>query len=332
MSGLLERSISAAGASCVTSDGRDLSAEAINLVTTIAELPNAVVAGGILADHYGAVAEGIRALGLLEPNGHESVATSLADHDDVPVPVTRSPETGQPGYFSSSVGWVRVSPERLASFRLSFDRLIAIVTAGLDLSPQSALIELVPDLVWEVGAVRLPGRRRRAPIWIARRLHSVDGWQSFAAAVRARPAPGLRIVLSLTPADQLPVYVLAGHEIIPVRDIAERQGGLVVDPELLAARLASGNPSSDAPISMTADGAAVTVRGKRYVFSGAKQRSIIRQLYEAWSSGNPECLTATVLEAAECSGNTNTLGKVFSGRDDWGEFIKEERGRCWMYL
>jgi hypothetical protein len=316
----------------VTSDGRDLSAEAINLVTTIAEMPNAVVAGGILADHYGAVAEGIRALGLLEPNGHESVATSLVDHDDVPVSVTRSPVTGEPGYFSSSVGWVPVPPERLVSFRLSFARLIAIVTARLDLSPRCALTEVVPDLVWEVGAIRLPGRGRRAPIWIARRLHSVEGWQRFAAVVRTRPAPGLRIVLSLTAADRLPLHVLEGHEIIPIRDVAERPGGLVVDADLLAARVASGNLSSDAPISMTADGAAVMVRGKRYAFRGPKQRSIVRQLYQAWSSGNPECLTATILETAECSGNTNTLAKAFSGRDDWREFIKEEGGRCWIYL
>ena len=52
------------------------------------------------------------------------------------------------------------------------------------------------------------------------------------------------------------------------------------------------------------------VRGKRYAFSGSKQRSIVRQLFEAWSTGNPECLTASVLETAEYSPNINTLAKA----------------------
>ena len=298
----------------------------------IAEMPRAVVAGAILADHYGPIADDLRSLGLLVPDGHEPVATSLADHDDVPVSVTRSLDSGQPGYFGGSGGWVPVPPDRLASFRLSFARLIAMVTSKLDLSPRSGPIELVRDLVWEAGSIRLPGRGRRVPVWVARRLNAAEVWQSFTDVVRARPAPGLRIVLSLTPGDRLPAHVLHGHEIVPLRDVAEQPGGLIVDLDLLAARVASGNSSNKAPITMAADGASITVRGNRYAFSGSKQRSIIRQLYEAWLSGSPECLTAEVLVEAGNSRSVNTLAKAFSRRVDWREFIKEERGRCWVYV
>ena len=82
---------------------------------------------------------------------------------------------------------------------------------------------------------------------------------------------------------------------------------------------------------MAADGAAVTVHGKRFAFRGSKQRIVIRRLYEAWEAGSPDCLTAEVLEAAGYSGGVNTLAKAFSGRTDWREFIAEEHGRCRMF-
>ncbi len=79
---------------------------------------------------------------------------------------------------------------------------------------------------------------------------------------------------------------------------------------------------------MAADGAAVTVYGKRYSFSGSKQRAVIRQLFEAWQSGQPERLTAEVLENAGYSDSVNTLAKAFSKRPDWRDFIEEQHGRC----
>lgn len=67
------------------------------------------------------------------------------------------------------------------------------------------------------------------------------------------------------------------------------------------------------------------MRGKRYKFTGSKQRAIIRQLYEAWVSGEPERLTTEVLEIAGYRDSVNTLGKAFSGNRDWKTFIGEGR-------
>ncbi|BAS01110.1 hypothetical protein BV133_3516 [Blastochloris viridis] len=36
------------------------------------------------------------------------------------------------------------------------------------------------------------------------------------------------------------------------------------------------------------------------------------------------------MEAADSGDQVRTLGKAFKGRTDWREFIKEERGRCWL--
>jgi hypothetical protein len=308
-----------------------LDQQTIDILLSVIETPHAMITSAALDGFYAAKAPALTASGLLELKDHRRAAVSLADHDDEPVNLSWSPEHRGYGYFSPSAGWVPVSDSEMASFGISFEKLFKRLLERLDLSTRASPTVLLPDLLWEIGEVRLPGRGKRVPLWIGRRLADPKVWSRFAETVRARPAPGLRIVLSLTPADRLPAQIHQGHSIIAVRDIVDHASGLVVNPQLLAARVASGAPSADAFITMGADGASVTVRGTRYAFSGSKQRALIRQLYEAWQSGSPECLTAEVLENAEYSDSVNTINKAFSGRTDWRDFIKEEHGRCWMF-
>ena len=284
-----------------------------------------------MEDFFRGTAEPLLSSGLLKPAGYEAVSASLADHDDVPVTLSWSAEAGGYGYFSPTAGWVTVPGERLALYRVSFETLCDRLLERLDLPTRSSPVALLPNLLWEIGEARLPGRSKRVPLWIGRRLADPAIWGRFAHTVRARPAPGLRIVLSLTAANRLPAQVLHGHSIIAVRDVADLASGLVVDPDLLAARVASGSQQSDALITMAADGASVTVGRRRYPFPGSKQRGVIRLLYEALQAGTPECLTAEVVEAAGYSDSVNTLAKAFSGRTDWRDFIAEEHGRCWMF-
>jgi hypothetical protein len=308
-----------------------LDRQAIDILFSVIETPPALVTSAVLDGFYAAMASALKESGLLKLKGHQRAAVSLADHDDEPINLSWSPEHRGYGYFSPSAGWVSVLDSQMASFCVSFEKLFEHILERLDLSTRASPTVLLPDLLWEIGEVRLPGRSKRVPLWIGRRLADPKVWGRFAETVRARPAPGLRIVLSLTPADRLPVRIHQGHSIIAVRDIVDHASGLVVDPDLLEARITSGVTLTDALITMAADGASVTVRGKRYAFSGSKQRALIRRLYEAWQSGSPECLTTEVLENAEYSDSVNTLTKAFSGRTDWRDFIKEERGRCWMF-
>lgn len=326
------KSISGAGASSVTSrSDRRLDPVAVELLRRVVETPRARITGEALADHHGAAGASLQSSGLLEPDGFETTTASLADHDDSPVTVTWSTDAAGYGYFSPTSGWVTVPADRLEMFRVSFGNLFKHLLQKLDLTAPATSTPLLPDTLWEVGEVRLPGRTKRVPLWIARRLSDPKVWASFVEAVRLRPAPGSRIVLSFTPADRLPAQILNGHAIIGVRDVAHHEDSLVVDPEILAARVTSGAMLTDALIVMAADGASLTVRGNRYAFPGSKQRAIIRHLYEAWTTGNAECSTAEVLEAAGSSGSVNTIAKAFSGRTDWREFIKEERGQCWLF-
>ncbi|NQW08968.1 MAG: hypothetical protein HQ481_03670 [Alphaproteobacteria bacterium] len=305
--------------------------KAADLLLSVIETPDAVISGSVLDSYYGRVAPALNAAGILQPKNHLRAAVSLADHEDEPVNLTWSPEHRAYGYFSPSAGWVNIPGDQLATFRVNFSKLLDQLVERLDLSPRSGPVELVPDLLWEMGDARLPGRSKRTPVWIGRRLGDPAIWKSFIDTARKRPAPGLRIVLSFTPRNRLPTDVHLGHTLIAVRDVADHNG-LAVVPDLLAARVAAGSQLHDDLITMAADGASLTVRGTRHAFSGSKQRAIIRQLYDAWKSGNPELLTAEVMESAGYSTSVNTLAKAFSGRPEWREFIREEHGRCWMFL
>lgn len=298
---------------------------------SVVETRDAVISGSVLDGYYGQVAPALKAAGILQPKDHSRAAVSLVDHEDEPVHLIWSPEHRAYGYFSPTAGWVSVPGDQLATFRVNFSKLIGQLVERLDLSPRTAPVELVPELLWEVGDARLPGRSKRTAVWIGRRLGDPAIWRSFIDAARKRPAPGLRVVLSLTPRNRLPTDVHLGHTLIDVRDVADHNG-LAVVPDLLAARIAAGSQLSDDLITMAADGASLTVRGTRHAFPGSKQRAIIRQLYDAWKSGHPELLTAEVLETAGYSTSVNTLAKAFSGRPEWRDFIREENGRCWLFL
>jgi len=302
-----------------------------DLLSAIAETPKATISGAVLMDYYGAVAPTLLDRGLLVPQGYETATTSLADHDDVPVTVTWSPEHQGYGYFSPSAGWVTVPADRLVTYRIAFERLLHQVAAPLFASKRVTPTPLLPDLLWELGDVKLLGRSQPVPLWIGRRIADAGVWSQFVEIVRVRPAPGLRIVLSLTPGDRLPAHILNGHSIIPVRDVAQHYTGLAVDPDLLAARVGAGSAPTNALIVMAADGASLTVRGRSYGFPGSKQRAVIRHLHNAWRTVRPECLTVDVLNSAGYRDTVNTLAKAFSGRTDWRDFIHEQQGRCWMF-
>lgn len=326
----MARNIFAAGASCVTSRRTPpLDPAATILLLSVVETPSAIIAGQVLEDYHASAGAALQACGLLESAGEQRVSPSLVDHEDEPVELIWSGEHGGFGYFSPAVGWVTVSGSQLALYRVRFDALFSQVLVRLDGTHTTPVVR-VPDLLWEVGEVRMPGRSKRVSVWIARRLADPVVWVQFTDAVRLRPAPGLRIVLTFTPADRLPAQIMQGHEIINIRDVADTTS-LEVDPDLLAARITSGAPRNNDAITMAADGASVSVRGTVYVFPGSKQRAVIRQLFGVWRSGNRECLTAEVLEGAGYRASVNTLAKAFSGRSDWREFIKEEHGSCWIF-
>jgi len=270
--------------------------------------------------------------GLLKPVQGERATTSLVDHDDEPVNLIWSAEHDGYGYFSPNAGWIKADPEELVAFELQFEQLIALALSDLDCPLATRPVALISGLLWDIGDCRLPGRAKKVPVWIARGLSNPEIWQDFKAKTQTRPSPGLRVVLSLGPETALPATPVSGHEIVAIESVANTGTGFLVDANMLAARVSLGTGNDEAPVVMAADGGVITVRGQRYTFRGSKQKAVIRHLFEAWDSGQPECSTTTVLFDAGYKDSVNTLGKAFSKHKGWREFIEEKNGTCRIYV
>lgn len=305
---------------------------AAKLIWTIAETPSGRISHSALMTYYPVQGEQLVKASLLKPVQGERAITSLVDHDDEPVNLIWSGEHDGYGYFSPNAGWIEADADELVTFELQFEQLIALALSGLDCPLATRPVTLIPGLLWEIGDCRLPGRAKKVPVWIARGLSNSKIWHEFKAKTQTRPSPSLRAVLSLGPETALPTVHVSGHEIVSVESVANTGTGFLVDANVLAARVSLGTGNDEALVVMAADGGVITVRGKRYTFSGSKQKAVIRQLFDAWDSGQPECSTVIVLYDAGYRDSVNTLGKAFSGRKDWREFIEEKNGTCRIFL
>lgn len=299
---------------------------ALRLALSLAASQDALISRRTLDVHFGAEADLLVSLGLLVPEGH---ATSVSADDDVPVAVEWSAERSSFGHFSETDGWVDVAAGDLNTFALHVPSLVKLLVSGLDFQPRFLFRAIVPELLWEMGTCRLPGRSKRVTVWIARRLDDPGVWQTFVLAARNRPTDDMRMVVHLSE-DELPnAPYMALHLFIAAGSVLSATRPFEIDPQIATARLQ--NPAfAEGPVHMSADGGHLNVNGKSYTFRGVKHRAIVRLLYEAWLTGRPRRLTEEVLLAAECAASTARLSRAFKGHTNWHEIIKEEGGACWL--
>ena len=114
-----------------------LSSEAVEFLLQLLELPEPLLSAGGVELRPTPTAQLIAA-GLLEPHDHEEVATSMADHDDVPVSLIWSEQSGSLAYFSPAVGLVAVPAEQLLRRCVAIGPTFAALTAGMGLRAGSA--------------------------------------------------------------------------------------------------------------------------------------------------------------------------------------------------
>ena len=88
----------------MTRSPRSSDHEALALVCAIAQTRDARITAAALSNHYPAVGAQLQALGVLTPVGDEAAVTSMADHDDSPISLVRSPDGRSFGYFSQQAG------------------------------------------------------------------------------------------------------------------------------------------------------------------------------------------------------------------------------------
>jgi hypothetical protein len=308
-----------------------LSETGLRFLLGLAELARPVISSGILAEQLGDEARVLIDAGYLIPDGNRKSILVTVGGSEVDVPVMRDGNTGQFRCFHPDRGFLDVDPLRLGTFRLDTDRLPEIAVRLLGMSANVRPITLVPDHLWDLGQDYLT--MKKFPIYLARRLGRPDIHDQIADALGPRRARGPSLLLT---AGTIPKRLAVPPELraIPIADCLVLSGhSVLLDKAILRGVLLGVGMSADnGPLTHSADFDVVTVHGKEYRFRGQKQRDVVRQLVEAFQGGQPQCLTARVLEGAEYSDTVNTLAKAFSGRTDWRDFIAEDSGSCWIFL
>jgi hypothetical protein len=203
------------------------------------------------------------------------------------------------------------------------------VVARLDCSLGKDPVPYLDGAVLDFGTARLPNRTARVGIWVVRRLSVSGAFDQFRQLAARRPSEGLRLVISLDPAERLCRSALKGHEFVPLEDVVDHEDGIAANPEILSARLLTG-PSDQGPVWVSGDGAILIVHGERFEFKGTKQKAAVLMMAEAFIAGEHRLSTDAVLEAAACGRTVRRLSELFKGHPAWKRVIFESGASCWI--
>jgi hypothetical protein len=301
--------------------------QAVDLLFDIIETPNATIAAAVLFDYYVNPADQLISANLLEQRGNQLVTTSLADHDDAPVSLTWSAEYKGYGYFSPSAGWVTVPGERLLIFGVQFPILLAQMVVQLDVASHPGATTLVPELLWEIGGIRMGRRAQRVPLWFARRLFDREVWKQVKDLAGRRPQTHIRVLLTSTSSARLPDEPLPGHLIISVRDAIDFGAGLAVRPDVLVARLDGAHrPDVREAVYLSPSGQQLIINGTVTIdFKADIHITIVRKLVQGFKDGK-RFGARDLLDQAQS--NAMTLRQAF-GKQRWLQlepYLKSQNG------
>lgn len=298
------------------------------LLSSIAGTRDARVSAMAMA-HMRGTGKTLMDAGLIVQHGGAMSVVAEDDLDDTLTSVIAHPITGQPGHLGNA-GWQdeRVSTRRRI-YALDMAATAMRVVARLDCSLGKDPVPYLDAAVLDFGMARLPKRRARIGIWVARGLTTPTIFQEFRQLVGRRPPEGLRVVLFLDPPERYPPCIIRGHEFVALEDVVEHEDGLAVAPEVLTGRLLKG-PSHKGPVWVSGDGGVLIVHGRWHEFTGGKQKIAVAMLAEAWLDGDPVLPVARVIEEAECERSIKRLKDLFGGHPTWKDVIRESGSNCWL--
>lgn len=293
-----------------------LSPTATLLLLRLLEAPELIVSGSVVTGHFGAAGEDLVQHGLLVKAGHDRVVAAPDVEDDVPVMV--GPESGLEGsvHFSPARGWLQADSRLLTRYRIDLPRVCLTLLASCDLRPPPrGILELDEGVLWDLGTIR-PPRGRRPEVWFARHLALRDTFERLKSAMKRRPSPSLRLILTSAAHHRLPATELPGAVIVPVEDVLSSTSAFGIDLEVLHLRL-QGLPDRQAtgPLHLTPDNRRLTINGSvTLTFRGKITCMMIRLLVDAHGSGKgwrgPDLLQAA-------GSSARTVDQAFGER--WGE-------------
>lgn len=267
---------------------------------------------------------------LLVATGRIPVVAAMDAYEDEPIPAEWCPERGQYGYRNSVGRWITVEAGEIAACVVDFPLAFAKMLVAFERAGPSRPSPLIDGFVWDVGTIRLTGAKSPVPVWFARRLSDPAVWTRLDALLERRPPDEVRVILTSTPGDRIPITPNKRNVIVGVADVLGTPGKLAISPQSLGARVFPGQVQRRFPIDHSEECGLVWHRGETLTFSGDKQRRLLQILFAAYWSKSPVLRIAAVLEEAGYGSQVNTLKKAFGRRNDWQRFIRFDDGNCWI--
>lgn len=303
---------------------------AVDLLLQVMETRTAKVQGATLRQVASRAADQLLEAALLVASGRIPVVAAMDDYEDEPIMAEWCAVRRQHGYHDSVGRWVPVDAREIAAYGVDYPFAIAKMLVAFDRTGPPRPQSLIDEHVWDFGTIRLAGAKAPVPIWFARRLSDPTVWVKIEGLFERRPTDEVRIVLTSTLGDRIPVGTNKRNLVISVSDVLSAPGKLAISPLVLGARVFPGEVQRRFPIDHSEDCGIVWLRGEAIIFSGDKQRQLLQLLFEAYWSKSPVRRIAVLVEEIGYGGKVNSLAKAFGRRDDWRCFIKYDDGNCWI--
>ncbi len=173
---------------------------------------------------------------LMVASGHIPVVTAMDDYEDEPIPAEWCADRRQYGYNNSIGRWVAVDVEEIAALTVNYQSIFNKMLFDFDRIASERLISLIDSVAWDIGTIQLKGAKSPVPVWFARRLSDPAVWRKVGALLERRPPGEVRVILTSTPGDRLPVAASKKDIIISVTDVAKAPGKLAISPQAVGAR------------------------------------------------------------------------------------------------
>ncbi len=302
----------------------------MDLLLQVIETRAAKVHGATLRQVAPRAAEKLLEARLLVATGSTPVVAAMDGYEDEPIPAEWCAERRQHGYHDRVGRWIPVDEDEIATWTVDYPLVFAKMLVGFERAGQARPTSLIDGVVWDVGTIRLSGAKAAVPVWFARRLGDPPVWARAEALFERRPPDEVRIVLSSTPGDRIPITTHKRNVVVGVTDVVGAPGKLAISPQALGSRVFPGQAQHKFPIDHSEDCGIVWYRGETLIFGGDKQRQLLQLLFAAYWSKSPVLRVTTLLVEVGSGDQVNTLKKAFGRRNDWQRFIKFDDGNCWI--
>jgi len=307
-----------------------LSKRAIDLLLLVMETRAAKVQAATLRQVAPRATDQLLGIKLLVASGHIPVITAMDDFEDEPIPAEWCAERRQYGYHNNVGRWVSVDADELAALAVDYQLLFTKMLISFERAAAARPTSLIDGIVWDLGTIRLTGAKSPVPVWFVRRLSDPAVWQSIEGLLARRQPDGVRVILTSTRGDRIPITANKRNIIVSIADVSSAPGKLAISPQAVGMRVFPGKAQRRLPIDHSEDYGIVYVHDEEFKFRGLRHRDLLAILFDVYWSGRPVCRTIPTLSNAGFSEKTNCLSKAFSGRTDWQAFIKYDEGNCWI--